>query len=40
MRPKYSEEALIKVCYTMGAVIITTIVGVVAAVHTVLKHIS
>lgn len=28
MTPKYSEEALLRVCYTIGAVIIAVIAGI------------
>ncbi len=40
MKPKYSETALLRVCYTMGTVIITAIVGIAFCVTRVLKHIT
>lgn len=37
---KYSEDALLKVCYVMGAVIIAAIAGIAVCVNKVLEKIT
>ena len=40
METKYSEKALLSVCYTMGIIIFSVIVGIVFCVTKVLKQIT
>ncbi len=40
MEPKYSENALLKVCYAMAAVIVVLVGGISYCINSVLKHIT